>query len=592
MTYPHSAPPPEAAVATRPDDVGASPPPPSRPPTRRAPGRALRALAPSRGEAIAAAGSAALFAIAFPPFPLVVPAFLCLVPLAIFVARLADLQGDTAVGSAARAGFWFGIIGYGSNLYWIAVALSLFTKLAIAGYIAALLWLAPFVALTTAALFLARRHTRWPLALLLPLVWVASELVLNYLADLAFPWLPLGLSVAGHPVLAQIADLSGVRGVSFWIAATNGLLADAWLLLRPTPPADLDSATSRGTGGRAAIRVVAAGVLAVAVFAYGQWRMRTTRLETVAPIAIVQPNIPEDEKLQRENPDMFVGKLAALTRENYATSDPALMVWPETALPDFLLQHPNWPDSIVALAHVERVPLVFGVLDLQWKEPLRPPSAGGDDEPQYDYYNAALLADGSGRIGVQPPYRKGFLVPIVERVPFLNPAWFGGLKYFGGFGRGVDPEPFALPFGKVGVLICYESIFPQLSRRYRRHGAKLLLNITNDAWFGRSAAPYQHHAHMVLRAIENRVGVVRAANTGISGYIDPLGVAHDETALFVPATRTYLAQTTSVRTPYVAIGDWIGALSLVATIVFVALDARHRRRRRRAAAGGVRAATA
>ena len=86
---------------------------------------------------------------------------------------------------------------------------------------------------------------------------------------------------------------------------------------------------------------------------------------------------------------------------------------------------------------------------------------------------------------------------------------------------------------------------------------------------------------MVLRAIENRVGVVRAANTGISGYIDPLGVVHDETALFVPATRTYLAQTTSVRTPYVAVGDWVGALSLAATVLFVALDARHRRRRRR-----------
>ncbi|HET7459168.1 MAG TPA: apolipoprotein N-acyltransferase [Gemmatimonadaceae bacterium] len=572
--------------ATSPADTRATTAPSSPPapdghaagPRRR--GRALRALIPSRAESGAAALSAALFALAFPPFPLVLPAFLCLVPLGVFVARLADREGDRAVGSAARAGFWFGLLGYGCNLYWIAVALSLFTKLAIAGYVAALLWLAPFVALTTAALFLARRHTRWPLVVLLPVAWVASELVLNYLADLAFPWLPLGLSVTSHPVLAQIADLSGVRGVSFWIAATNGLLADAWLLLRPTPSLDLDRATTRPAGGRAALRVVAAGALAVAVAAYGQWRMRTTRLETVAPIAVVQPNIPEDEKLQRDNPDIFVGKLAALTRQNYATSNPALMLWPETALPDFIDQHPNWPDSIAALARVERVPLIFGTLDIQWKRPFAPPSAGtGDGEPQYDYYNAALLADAGGRIGVAPPYRKGYLVPIVERVPFLDPAWFGGLKYFGGFGRGIDPEPFVLPFGKAGVLICYESIFPQLSRRYRQHGAKLLLNITNDAWFGRSAAPYQHHAHMVLRAIENRVGVVRAANTGISGYIDPLGVVHDETALFVPATRTYLAQTTSVRTPYVAVGDWVGALSLLTIVVLVALDARHRRRR-------------
>jgi apolipoprotein N-acyltransferase len=538
----------------------------------------LRALRPSRDDALAAFLAAALFAFAFPPFPFVLPAFVCLVPLAVRVARLAEGQGDRAVRDAARAGFWFGMLGYAANLYWIAVALSLFTKLAIAGYVAALLWLAPFVALTTSSLFLARRHTRWPMAILLPVVWTASEVMLNYLLDLAFPWLPLGLSVASHPVLAQIADLSGVRGVSFWLAATNGLLADAWLLLRATPPADLDAPTTRPAGGRAALRVVAAGALAVLVAAYGQYRMRTTRLEPLARIAIVQPNIPQDEKLERTDPEIFISRTAALTRRNYAATDPQLMVWPETALPDYLDRHSNWADSIVTLARVEGVPLVFGVLDYRIRGTL--PSASSGLEPQYDYFNAAMRADSAGRVDRASAYHKGYLVPIVERVPFLNPAWFGNLKYFGGFGRGEHPEPFAFAFGKAGVLICYESIFPQLSRRYRRHGAKVLLNITNDAWFGRSAAPYQHHAHMILRAIENRVGVVRSANTGISGYIDPLGVVHDETGLFVPATRTYVVQTTSVTTPYVAIGDWLGALCCAATVVLVGADFRRRRRER------------
>ena len=538
----------------------------------------LRALRPSRDDALAALLSSALFAVAFPPFPLVLPAFLCLAPLAVRVARLAEGKGDRAVRDAARAGFWFGLLGYGANLYWIAVALSLFTKLAIAGYIAALLWLAPFVALTMASLFLARRHTRWPMAILLPVVWTASEVLLNYLLDLAFPWLPLGLSMANHPVLAQLADLSGVRGVSFWLAATNGLLADAWLLLRATPPADLDAPATRPAGGRAAIRVVAAGALAVLVAAYGQFRMRTTRLEPLARIAIVQPNIPQDEKLERADPEIFIARTTALTRRNYAATDPQLMVWPETALPDYLDRHSNWVDSIGALARVEGVPLVFGVMDYSIRG--TPPSASSGLEPQYDYFNAAMRADGTGRIDRASAYHKGYLVPIVERVPFLNPEWFGNLQYFGGFGRGENPEPFVFAFGKAGVLICYESIFPQLSRRYRRHGAKVLLNITNDAWFGRSAAPYQHHAHMIFRAIENRVGVVRSANTGISGYIDPLGVVHDETELFVPATRTYLAQTTSVTTPYVAIGDWLGALCCAGTVVLVAADVRRRRRER------------
>ena len=539
----------------------------------------LQALRPSRDDALAALLSAALFAVAFPPFPLLVPAFLCLVPVAVRVARLAETRSDRGVRDAARAGFWFGLLGYGCNLYWIAVALSLFTKLAIAGYVASLLWLAPFVALTTSALFLARRHTRWPLAVLLPVVWTASEVLLNYLLDLSFPWLPLGLSVAAHPVLAQLADVSGVRGLSFWIAATNGLLADAWLRVRVTPPADLDAPRPRPVGKGALLRVAAAGALAALVAGYGQYRMATTRLEPLARIAVVQPNIPQDDKLERADPDQFVGKLAEITRREYAAADPQLMVWPETALPDFLDRHPNWEDSVAALARVERVPLIFGVLDYRLRNSPASASAatGGLD---YDYYNAAMRADSTGRIDRRDAYHKGYLVPIVERVPFLNPAWFGDLEYFGGFGRGVDPHPFALPFGKAGVLICYESIFPQLSRRFRRQGAQVLINITNDAWFGRSIAPHQHHAHMILRAIENRVGVVRSANTGISGYIDPLGVVRDETDLFVPAARTYAVQTTSVTTPYVAVGDWLGTLCCAATVVLVAADFRRRRRER------------
>jgi apolipoprotein N-acyltransferase len=158
----------------------------------------------------------------------------------------------------------------------------------------------------------------------------------------------------------------------------------------------------------------------------------------------------------------------------------------------------------------------------------------------------------------------------VERVPFVNPRWFAHLKYFGGYGRGKNLQPFTLPFGKVGVLICYESIFPQRARTFRRNGANLIVNITNDAWFGESLAPYQHEAHLALRAIENRVGIVRAANTGISGYIDPLGRFHGETQMDVPASRVYNAQTTNVLTPYVRIGDWLGTLALLATIAGLA----------------------
>ena len=257
----------------------------------------MRRYLPRPGEYAAIAGSTLLFAFAFPPFPLILPVFLCLVPFAVAVARRADDGGSWR--EAARLGFWFGMLGYAANLYWIAIALSIFTKLAILGYIAALFVLAPVVAVAGICLFVLRRATKLPLALLVPVVWVASELTLNYMADLAFPWLPLGLALSRTPVLAQAADLSGVRGLSFCIAAVNGLIADAWLL--------------RGQRSAIATRLVGAVAIVAALAAYGAWRMRTTELLPLAPVAIVQPNIPQEEKWQADNQSKIEGILDSIT---------------------------------------------------------------------------------------------------------------------------------------------------------------------------------------------------------------------------------------------------------------------------------------
>jgi apolipoprotein N-acyltransferase len=222
------------------------------------------------------------------------------------------------------------------------------------------------------------------------------------------------------------------------------------------------------------------------------------------------------------------------------------------------------------LGAVGHTPILFGVIDVQFYPRVGQPA-------DYDYFNAAMLADSTGFVGGFAPTRKQYLVPVVERVPFLNPKWFGGLKYFGGYGKGTGAITYALPWGKFGVLICYESIFPAQSRALRRNGADVILNITNDAWFGRSIAPWQHEAHMTLRAIENRVGVVRSANTGISSYIDPLGRIHGATELFVPATRTYRAQTTDIRTLFVRAGDWSGWLCVAGAAFFLLYDRSRRR---------------
>ena len=525
-----------------------------------------RVLWPARQEALAALASALLFALAFPPIPLVVPVFFCLVPIAVAIARQAD--GEGTLRGSARIGFWFAIAGYGTTLYWIAGALSLFTKLAIVGFVAAIIWLGILVALVTIALYSARRATRLPMVLVLPVVWTAGELVLAYFPDLSFPWLPLGLATVQVPLLAQSADITGVRGVSFWIAAVNGAAADLWILYRAHRGATGPHARGFWTSPAAWRPAAIMAAIVAGALAYGGWRTATIELRTVAPIAVVQPNIPQDEKWQAEQRERIVGIIAGLTRELLPASEAELVVWPEVALPGYLNDHPEWRDTLMALAAIDATPILFGVLDVDFRS-----------REDYDYYNAAMLTDARGLVGAQPPYRKRHLVPIVERVPFVNPRWFSGMKYFGAFGIGTDAVPFQLASGRAGVLICYESIYPQRSLDFRRNGADILINITNDAWFGRSLAPWQHHAHLIMRAIETRVGIVRSANTGISGYIDPLGHDRGRTALFVEATPTYVAHTTDVRTMYVRFGDWLGVLSLLATVAATLWYAvQHRRR--------------
>ncbi|MHB1863374.1 MAG: apolipoprotein N-acyltransferase [Gemmatimonadaceae bacterium] len=517
----------------------------------------MRALRLHRAELAAVLASALLFFYAFPPFTLVGPAFVCLVPLAIAVARAAD-RGDPA-WTGIRLGAWFGIFAYGAAIYWIATALLIFTNLAILGYLGALFVITVTLAATGGALFVARRITRWPMAALLPVVWVASEMAFNHMSALAFPWLPLGLATARTPVLAQIADLSGVHGVSFWIALTNGLVADMWL--------------SRGDRRGNVRRGVAIAAMAVAVVAYGRWRMHTVPLRPLAHIGIVQPNVPEDEKWQVDNLGKIIGIMARGTHEALAQGHPQLVIWPEVALPDYMYRHPEWSDSIRNLTMESATPLLTGMLDLVWHS-----------KTDYQYYNAALLVDAYGR-QTQAIYHKRHLVPIVERVPFVNPDWFRWAgQYFGGYGVGDGPVVYHLPFGSFGVLICYESIFPGESRQYRNDGADFLVNITNDAWFGHSLAPYQHFAHLALRAIENRTAVVRSANTGISGWIDPLGRVRAATPIFVPAAQTYDVLTSDVRTPYDAMGDIVGLLSVVATLALVGRDWWSRRTVRRRSA--------
>lgn len=503
-----------------------------------------RGLLPSRREALLAAATAALLFAAYAPLAAVLPSFVAFVPLIIALEDPAPRTG----WADFRLGLWFGIASWGLVLHWMPVALWHFTPLSAVGYVAAIIVvLAPQWGMVTWAAARVRRRTGLPLWVVFPLLWTAVEWIGGHYGDVRFPWLGLGTSLVRVPVLVQWADVAGARGVTLWLAWANVM---AYLVLRRRD-------------WRPAALVVAT---VAAALGYGTWRERTLVMRPVTTVAVIQPNVGFEEKRTSRDDDHLVEQLLAMTRGATADSAVRLVAWPEVAVPNYFVNHPEWAAAIGALARERRTPVLAGGLDAA-------PRADGT----YDNWNAAFLFDTAGSRDGQPSYRKRYLVPIVERVPFVNPDWFGALRWFGGFEEGDRFPVYAIAEGRFGVLICYESAFTELARRYRRGGADFLVNITNDAWFGRTAAPYQHASMLVMRAIETRIGVARAANTGISQFVDPLGRAHGSTSLFHEQIVTRAVLTTDVTTLYVRFGDWVAALALAGAVsLLIAAQIRHR----------------
>ncbi|HXQ29700.1 MAG TPA: apolipoprotein N-acyltransferase [Gemmatimonadales bacterium] len=473
----------------------------------------------------------------YPPFRLVVPSFVALAP-AVLLVRQCARENDPR--GAFRIGFWYGVATQAVVLYWIAFALWHFTPLAALGYFATV----ALEALWSGVLFwfvvrVRQQLPAVPLAVVFPVAWTAVEWAVGHQGDIQFPWLGLGTSLAAAPVLVQWADIAGARGITLWLAWCNVLIVEALL-----PP--------EGVRGARARRLVPVALTIVAALGYGLWREHTLPKRDVGMIGLVQPNEGFWEKWDPARDDSVVAKLVALSRP-LDRPPVSLLVWPEAAVPGYFVDHPQWDTTLARFARAVHTPILTGGLDAT-------PAPGA-----WDYFNAAFFFDSTGRRTPYPIYHKHYLVPVVERVPFIPPRWVH-LQWFGGFGRGTQFPIYGVAGRRFGVLICYESAFEDLPRTYRREGADFLVNITNDAWFGRTSAPYQHASHLVLRAIETRMGIARAANSGISEFVDPLGHASDATALGTEATVRGHLWTSDVRTFYVRAGDWVGGLVVLVSL--------------------------
>ncbi|WP_218915037.1 apolipoprotein N-acyltransferase [Desulfurivibrio alkaliphilus] len=400
-------------------------------------------------------------------------------------------------------------------------------------------------------------------------IWVGLD-VLRARLFTGFPWQDLGYSQYQLPLLTQVADLGGHHAITFLIVLSSTLLAllvivqqhrifgrSAKLTYRgyaaldclPEPAALLnDYGTSDrqvGTPGerfpyRRTVALPGRWSLALAVLllissvAYGSLRLQQfDKILATAPVletAVVQGNIPQEEKWDQQLRFATVQRYLELSEATAAGPEkpPTLIVWPETALPFYPLEHHLFYD-IIDFAAQHGSCLLVGA-----------PHRELDNDRQLQYYNSAMLI--SPDPAVQQPagiYRKQHLVPFGEYIPLrrLLPFFAPVVETLGDFTPGPEPALLTCADRKIGTLICFEAIFPRLARQMTAGGAELLVNITNDAWFGLSNAPHQHLSMAALRAVENRRSLARAANTGISVMITPDGRLHQATQLFVPDAR-------------------------------------------------------
>lgn len=504
---------------------------------------------------------AVLLVMSYPPFALapLTPAlsFIAVMPAVLLVAQAA---ADADPRRAFKWGFWYGLAANALVLYWLIIALWRFTKLSALGFLATVVTLALFHGVLF--WFLVRVRLRLPglpLWIAFPVAWTGLEWMVGHLGDVRFPWLGLGTSLADAPVLAQWADVAGARGLTLWLAWCGAFLADGLTLK--------DAAVGRSEGWPRWFALRRVGpVLATIVLAagYGVWRMNTLPLREVGVIGLVQPNVGYNEKWDKLRQDDIMATLMVLSEQVQAVSRPDLIIWPEAAIPGYVQTEPDWDRAIAGFARGGHTPMLVGGLYADFHE------GGG-----YDHFNAAMLYDSTGNRRAQPVYRKHYLVPIVERVPFVPPRWIK-LPFFGSFGRGKEFPVYAIGVGRFGVAICYESIFEDVARHYRRNGANFLVNITNDAWYGLTSAPYQHESHLVLRAIETRMGIARAANSGISEFLDPLGRAFQSTKLEEKTIVSGRLYTSDVVPLYVRLGDWVGLLVVIGTLGMIGVLAADR----------------
>ena len=458
----------------------------------------------------------------------------------------------TTVLRAFQLGLVTGAIYFTGTLYWVTQVMAVYGGLPtiVAVLINALLiaYLSLFPA--AFALILGRLSmTIGPRSLAVaPFAWVATELGRSYLLT-GFPWVLLGYSQASVLPIAQFASVCGVFGLSALVASVSAGLA--YSATRQWPGRHI-----RRPAALAAYAPVALTVAAViATGVWGTARMRRadmTRSGEAVTVGLIQGNVDQADKWDPSRSSGIFRAYLSMTRRAIAEGA-QVVLWPESSAPFYFREDQPGAEQVRAIARETKVPILVGSDEIVHGSPTK-------------YYNAAFLVgpDGADR----GTYRKMHLVPFGEYVPMKALLFFAAplVEAVSDFTAGDAIALLPVRGRFMSTAICYEIVYPDLVRKSVNSGSDLLTTITNDAWFGASSAPYQHFEQASMRAIENGRYLVRAANTGISGIVDPYGRVVVQTQIFQPAVVVGQARFVRDRTIYGRIGDVFAYASAVCTL--------------------------
>ena len=476
-----------------------------------------------------------------------------------------------------------GVVYFSGTLYWITSVMvrygDLQTWVAILVNAALVAYLALFPGIFAVA---TRRivvvHGRRAL-IAAPVVWVATELGRTHLFT-GFPWVLLGYSQTTVLPIAQLASVFGVYGVSMLVAGVSTAI------VMTVENAKKANAAKTSHSSLALLRPLRfwwarqffqVGPLHFAIFgviAVGAWGARRvaasdmTRSGDGIRVGLIQGNVSLAERSEAAKLPSIFESYIRMSRQAIAEGA-ELVIWPESATPFRFEDDPIAAARIRTLAQQARVPILLG------SDQVTPAQKGIPTR----YFNSAFLVRADGTTG--GAYRKMHLVPFGEYVPAKQIFFFAAplVEAVSDFSAG--DEPTLLPIGRhnVSTAICYEVVYPDLVRRFVVGGSELLTTITNDAWFGATSAPYQHFEQASMRAIEEGRYLVRSANTGVSGIVDPYGRVLEKTAIFQAAVLVGSARFLQTSTFYARHGDVLAYASVVAAaaLLFVSIRPPSRR---------------